>query len=54
MTREYAVCYAFGRRRAPLAPLGPEETMFKRHDSVGGENLQPVLQPVRGSGAGRF
>jgi hypothetical protein len=26
MTREYVVCYAFGRRRAPLGPLGPEET----------------------------
>src|ERR1700747_468997 len=26
MTREYVVCYAFRSRRAPLGPLGPEET----------------------------
>ena len=26
MTREYVACYAFGKRRAPMAPLGPEDT----------------------------
>jgi hypothetical protein len=28
MRREYVVCYAFRRRRAPLGPLGPEETII--------------------------
>jgi hypothetical protein len=26
VTREYVACYAFGKRRAPMAPLGLEGT----------------------------
>jgi hypothetical protein len=26
MTRQYVACRAFGKRQAPLGPLGPEET----------------------------
>jgi len=26
VAKEYVACYAFGKRQAPLGPLGPEET----------------------------
>jgi hypothetical protein len=26
VAKEYVACYAFGKRRAPLGPLGPEDT----------------------------
>jgi len=26
VAKEYVSCYAFGKRQAPLGPLGPEET----------------------------
>ena len=27
VAREYVACYAFGKRQAPLGPLGPEENI---------------------------